>query len=220
MKLELNQISVQYGKSTPVLGDVSLTVDQGDLVSIYGPSGSGKSTLLRTINQLQPPSSGEILVDECPADELHVPTLRRQIAYLHQTPVMFPGTVLTNFQRSFGFRASGGSRCPDDAALRQRMDELLLQDVDLTTSAETLSVGQKQRVALLRAMMLKPRILLCDEPTSALDAESREFVEKHLININREENVSIVLVTHITTRLCQSAQKFYLRNGSLAETES
>ena len=218
MKLELKHICLQYDKNLPILKEVNLSINQGEFIIIQGPSGSGKSSLLRVINHLQPHSFGEILMDGCPTNRSNIPLLRRQIGYLQQTPIMIPGSVLNNFQFPFRFHAGAGTRCPNEAELRQKMDELLLSNVDLNAEATTLSIGQKQRISLIRTTMLQPKMLLCDEPTSALDTESRELVEKRLITINHEKKISIVLVTHGPSNFGRTVRKYLLQDGRLKET--
>ena len=221
MKVEVKRVRIEYDEhKEAVIKDVSFTINPGDFIVIRGPSGGGKSSLLRVINQLQQQTAGEILVDDQPITELNVPAVRRQIAYIQQTSVVFPGSVLLNFQLAFRFRAACGNKCPNDAELRRRLDEFSLSDVNLTTDATTLSVGQKQRLCLIRTLLLKPKIVLCDEPTSALDVDSRKFVERWLVRLNRDQNISVVLVTHLPFESCRDTRNYVLKDGLLQEVAS
>ncbi len=197
MKLELQKLSLQYDGKSTLFKDIDLTVESGDFVVIRGPSGSGKSSLLRLLNRLQEPTSGTILVDGSSIADLEVTRLRRRIGYVQQTPVIIDGTVRDNLQLPFTFKIASNIVAPDDDTLRCKLDAYLLQDVVLDEIASNLSVGQKQRLALIRVLLVSPEILLCDEPTSALDVQSRDVVERELERVNMEHGTSIVLVTHV-----------------------
>jgi putative ABC transport system ATP-binding protein len=110
---------------------------------------------------------------------------------------MLEGNVRENLQFGFLFR-SAGNEMPSDAELRNRMDALLLDDVALQDVAADLSVGQQQRIALIRSILTQPDVLLCDEPTSALDPESARLVEESIERMCAEDQVSVVIVTHST----------------------
>lgn len=164
MDIAFERVSLRYGE-TVVLEEVSFRVQSGQFALIEGPSGAGKSSMLRLINRLEDPSSGTISADGRPLPEWPVLQLRRQIAYVPQIPVLFPGTVRENLLTPFRFRANRDRTPPTDEELRARLSELLLE-VKLEETATTLSVGQQQRIALLRAALLEPRLMLCDEPTA------------------------------------------------------
>jgi len=211
MKIELHDVALAYGNGTRLLSNISLVVEAGAFVLIEGPSGSGKSSLLRLLNRLQEPTVGKILIDGAPILGLDVTELRRKIGYVQQTPIMLGGSVADNLHLSFRFRASRKQPPPDRERLRRWMDDFLLRDVDLTSDAMTLSVGQKQRIALIRSLLTEPEVLLCDEPTSALDSESRQIVQSSLEHLNVERNMSVVAVTHLDFRPGRvSAQRYHL----------
>lgn len=196
MKIQLRDVALEYDAGAPLFQHVSLRIDSGDFLLIEGPSGSGKSSLLRLLNRLQEPTSGEILADDKPLSTYEVPELRRRIAYLQQSPVMVEGSVADNLALPFQFASSGSARAPGDAPMRQLLSEFLLDGVDPQSNAQQLSVGQKQRVALIRMLLLQPQVLLCDEPTSALDPESRDIVQESLERLNTEQRMTVVIVTH------------------------
>lgn len=162
----------------PVLAGVDLDLWPGQVVWLSGPSGSGKSTLLRILNRLLTPEAGEILVGGRPAEGLAVPLLRRRVALVGQQPVMVAEAVREELVASFAFKAAGGAAPPDDSRLAELMAGLALHGVGLTDGTAGLSVGQKQRVCLLRSLLMKPEVLLLDEPVSGLDAEARSLVEQ------------------------------------------
>jgi putative ABC transport system ATP-binding protein len=196
MRLELRNVSLQYPDKPPLFEGVNLTLESGGFMLIRGVSGSGKSSLLRLLNRLQEPTSGEIRVNGDSMAVREVTELRRKIGYVQQTPVMLEGTVEDNLMLPFGFRAARRLPQPSEEDLRRQMDDLKLGDVRLSDNAEQLSVGQKQRVALIRSLSVDPEVLLCDEPTSALDDESKGIVESRLERINVEQQIGIVMVTH------------------------
>ena len=197
MRIELQKIELSFGDKPPLLQDLDFMLDVGDFALIHGPSGCGKSSLLRVLNRLQEPSAGRILIDGRPAGEYEVTQLRRRMGFVQQTPVMVTGSVRENLHYPFGFKAQPGQQSPGDEVLRIWLDDLLLADVALDDDAVVLSVGQQQRLALIRTLLVEPEILLCDEPTSALDTDSKEVVDAWLERANVERGLGIVLVTHL-----------------------
>ncbi len=195
MKLRLDKVTLRHGDAAPLLAEVNLSLDPGDFVLIEGPSGCGKSSLLRLLNRLQEPASGQLLVDGEAVIESATPAFRRRSAYLQQTPVMLDGSVRDNLLLPFRI-ASTRRSLPSDQTLRQWLDRFLLQAVKLEDVAPHLSVGQQQRLALIRLLLTEPELLLCDEPTSALDDDSRRIVLEALQQANLETGMAIVLVSH------------------------
>jgi len=177
------------------LRDVQLGVPAGAFVRIVGPSGSGKSTLLRLASRLEEPASGVIRFDGKPLGDYSPPLLRRRIGYVQQTPVVVEGSVRQNLLLPYQFAANREHTLPTDDQLRSWLGRLALAGVDLEDKARSLSVGQKQRLCIIRSLLLAPELLLMDEPTSALDRESREIVEKITETQNRQ-GMTILLVTH------------------------
>ncbi len=217
MRAQLEQVSFAYPGTAALFRDVDLVIEPGDFAVIRGPSGSGKSSMLRLLNRLSEPSGGRVLIDGQPAVDMDVTVLRRRIGYVQQTPVMIAGSVRDNLQLPFRYAAAAGVKAPDDGVLKRLLRTYLLPTVDLDSDASALSVGQRQRIALIRALLVEPEILLCDEPTSALDPESRNVVEGELVRRNREHGTSIVLVTHLDAAAIDDAapQQWFLADGRL-----
>ena len=195
------------GRDIPALHPTSLRIDPGQVFGLIGHSGAGKSTLLRLINRLEPASGGRILVDGEDVTALDAAGLRRlrqRIGMIFQHfNLLASKTVADNV--ALPLKLAGELSRP---AIRQRVSELLAR-VGLSEHARKypaqLSGGQKQRVGIARALATQPKILLCDEATSALDPQTTAQVLQLLAEINRELNLTIVLITHemdVIRRVC------------------
>jgi putative ABC transport system ATP-binding protein len=218
MEIELKNILLRYEGKPPLFQNLDLKIRQGDFIIIQGPSGSGKSSLLRLLNRLQDPSSGEILIDGCAVKDHDVTRLRRRIGYMQQTPVMIQGSVADNLNLPFRFGSDKEGKVPSHAELQHWLQEFLLEDVRSGDDAGKLSVGQKQRLTLIRNLLIRPKALLCDEPTSALDPQSREIVDRWLERLNTEREMTVVLVTHLDIRPIQNQpRRFHLGRDGLQE---
>ncbi len=196
MLLELEKVSFAYKGSRPVLAAASLGVQRGDFVMVAGPSGSGKSTFLRLLCRLEEPDSGEIRLGGKPIADIHPPRLRRSISYIRQVPALVEGSVRDNLLMPFGYKANKDLAKPDDSRITTMMNRFLLDGVSLEQEAQTLSVGQAQRLCLIRALLLDPEILLLDEPTSALDRESGQKVVACVEELNLRRGLTIIMVAH------------------------
>jgi len=194
--IRFDQVSFAHPSKKPVLSGLSFEAGVKDLVLITGPSGAGKSTFLKLLCRLLSPTGGRIDFHGRPLEDYPVTDLRRRLTYLPQTPVMVPGSVRHNLTLGFEFKAARGTPPPDDRDLRTRLDGLGLEGVTLDEEADRLSVGQAQRVALLRALLLGPEVLLLDEPTSALDRDSAGVVLDLVSSLHRDNGLGLWLVTH------------------------
>jgi thiamine transport system ATP-binding protein len=192
--LRAEEISVRLD-DTAALDGATLTVDDGEVVTVLGPSGSGKTTLLRVIAGLQPPDAGRVSLDEL--DLAGVPPHRRGIGLVFQDHALFPHRdVLGNV--SFGLRMRGDS--PEQIAARAGE---LLELVGLAgferRPVGSLSGGEQQRVALARALAPEPRVLLLDEPLGSLDRRLRDRLLDDLGRIFTELGSTAIYVTHDQT---------------------
>lgn len=194
--IQFENISFQYTDGAPLFSDVSLTLNAGEFYLVRGPSGSGKSSLLRLMNRLEEPVSGQLFIKGAPFSSLSAPELRRQILYIQQTPVVTDGSVKDNLLMPFSFKNNRDLPLPDDDHLRAFLDEFSMGNVDLNKQARTLSVGQQQRLCLIRGLLLSPSVILLDEPTSALDDESSRIVENMAESLCLTRGKTIVMVSH------------------------
>jgi lipoprotein-releasing system ATP-binding protein len=218
--LELNGVSKDYG-DVDVLRDVNLRLDGGEAIAIVGPSGSGKSTLLNIIGTLDRPTSGTVSFDgddlrRLSPDEI-APVRNRKIGFVFQLHHLLPQcTILENVLIPTLAAASKGRN--DEAHLRA---ERLLERAGLgrrkLQRPGQLSGGERQRAAVVRALINQPRLLLADEPTGSLDRASAENLRKLLIELNRDEGVALIVVTH-SMELARGLDRTYeMRDGSLVE---
>ena len=205
------------------LEDINLSIADGDRFGIIGMSGAGKSTLVRTINLLERPTSGKIIVDGTDVMGLmgaQLRSYRRRVAMIFQNfGLLAQKTVLDNV--CFPFLASTGRVTEVN---RERARELLAR-VGLAEKAASypaqLSGGQQQRVAIARALACEPEVILCDEATSALDPKSTNTILKLLRDINAETGVTLVVITHsmdVVQKICN--QVAVLEHGHVVEQGS
>jgi len=179
-----------------ILAGADLDVPRGAFVVLTGPSGAGKSTLLRLLCRLEEPQAGRVLLSGASVAELPPALLRRRVAYLHQTPTVVAGNVRENLLLPFSFASNADLPKPPDAALSELLALLAAADIPLTQEAATLSVGQRQRLCLARALLLSPEALLLDEPTSALDADSAAAVLTAAESACLDRGLTVFLVSH------------------------
>jgi putative ABC transport system ATP-binding protein len=194
-----------------ILSGVSLTVYRGELITIMGPSGAGKSTLLRLINRLSEADSGTIAVDSINIRDLDPRELRRRVGMVFQIPVVFRGSVRDNI-------AFGKKLWNTDADIEALAAEAAIPPELMDADAANLSVGEKQRVCIARALANKPECLLLDEPTSSLDKASAEKVEGLLLRLQSEHGLTMLWVTHDREQSMRiSRHNFVLEAGKLRE---
>lgn len=198
-----------------VLDIERLEITAGEILAIVGPSGSGKSTLLRILNFLEQPDSGQCCFAGKQIDFGAIPLpVQRSVTTVFQRPSLLSGSVAANIL--FGLRLRG------ERDGRKELSQLL-DKVGLThlarKSALTLSGGEAQRVALARALILKPQVLLLDEPSANLDPYNVELIESVVRDLKKNQQTTIVLVTHNVFQAHRLADRVaLLLNGKVIET--
>lgn len=216
MQIRLEQVSKIY-KDCQALGAISLTIEEGQLMSIIGPSGSGKSTLLKIISGLENLTKGQIHIDNknvtksSPKD--------RDIGFVFQHYALFKHmTVFENI--AFGHRVKEKKHRLSNQEIKNRVNELLelVQINNLHNRyPHELSGGQRQRVALARALAVEPKILLLDEPFAALDAKLKLELRRWLRKLQKQTNITIILVTHDQEEALDVADKVMILNNGHIE---
>jgi len=195
MVLELKGMRWTAPDGKEVLRSVDISLAEGESVWLSGPSGGGKSTVLRVINRLLEPSGGEAAFEGRPLAAWSVTILRRRAALLTQTPVMLPGLVGDNLAAPFRLKSAAGQAAPNPEEMREALARAGLTGVGLEAQAGPLSVGQKQRVALARLLLMKPKLLLLDEPIAALDPESAALVARAAAGFAAQGG-AVLMVSH------------------------
>lgn len=244
--LELADVTKRYAgpvspTALPVLNGVTLSVVRGESLAIVGPSGSGKSTLLQIIGTLDRPTTGKVLLagqDLAALDEQRIAAVRnRQIGFVFQSHFLLPqctvwenvlvptlansgraGSPLPAADSQTANSARGASRPTETPEARA---ERLLKRVGLGERLHhrpgQLSGGERQRVAVVRALINQPQLLLADEPTGALDHASATALGQLLVELNREEGVTLIVVTHALDLAKRMGRVLRLADGKLVE---
>jgi ABC-type lipoprotein export system ATPase subunit len=205
MLLELHNVSKQFramedDEPLVVLDAVNLSVEHGASISIVGPSGSGKSTLLNIIGALDTPSAGEVLLDGrniARLSDAELAAVRSQlVGFIFQQHHLLPQcTVLENVLIPTLVMTEGQTSSVAEHRARDLLKRVGL-GARLDHRPGQLSGGESQRVAVVRSLINQPKLLLADEPTGALDHKTAEDLGNLLVELNREENVALVVVTH------------------------
>jgi lipoprotein-releasing system ATP-binding protein len=217
--LEATNVTKDYATPRgplPILSAINLRLQRGDAVSIMGPSGSGKSTLLYILGALEAPTSGRVALDgqnPFQLGEKQLAAFRNQkIGFVFQDHCLLPQcSVLENVLAPTLVAETG-----DNFAERAKA---LLQQVGLSERLEhrpaELSGGEKQRVAIARALIRPPLLLLCDEPTGNLDRDSAETVASLLLDLHKQQNTILIVVTHSPELAAKFPLRFAMRGKQL-----
>ncbi|MBF0407832.1 MAG: ATP-binding cassette domain-containing protein [Candidatus Riflebacteria bacterium] len=196
-----------------VLEIENFSISSGECVAVTGPSGSGKTTFLKLFNRLVVPSHGSIIFLDNPVESYNLTELRRQIGFLFQEPVLSAQTVREALLLPFRLAASQKSAPPSDSDLQIALSAACYSNANLEQLTETLSGGEKQRVAIARILLLRGKLILLDEPTSALDEESRLKILDNIKNFL--PGVTIIFVTHDRDLIGMSDRKLHFRDGKI-----
>lgn len=215
--LEVSHLSVNFG-SRSVLSDLSFALAPGEIASLLGPSGCGKTTLLRAIAGLLQPSAGTIRLGTqlVGLSSVVLPAHKRQTGYVPQQGALFPHL---NVARNIAFGLDKKSYSKQEISeITQEMLALIGMSGYENQMPTELSGGQQTRVALARALAVKPKMILLDEPFSALDAELRNELRSEVVALLRAQGTTAILVTHDREEALVSSDKVVLmRDGKIAQ---
>jgi lipoprotein-releasing system ATP-binding protein len=220
--LRLEKVTKHYTAAAAplvILNEVDLAIAPGESLAITGPSGCGKSTLLNLLGTLDQPTSGRVWFDGLDLgtlDENKLAAIRnRHIGFIFQSHHLLPQcSVLENVLVPTLADPSGKLRQKAEERARALLDRVGLAP-RLHHRPGQLSGGERQRVAVVRALINQPKLLLADEPTGALDRASAAALGRLLAELNREQAVTLVLVTHALDLACQMSRRLELRDGTL-----
>jgi putative ABC transport system ATP-binding protein len=200
-------------KSRPFLfSNITATLHQQERIALLGKSGQGKSTLLRMLALLETVDNGEIFFNGVSAKNTDIRNWRMQIAYVAQQAVMLSATIEDNLKTVSNLHTSAF----DESFARELIRDVGLEHLDWRKQATDLSGGEKQRVALVRTLLLRPSILLLDEITASLDQESKGYVEQLLLKLHEEQGTSFIWVTHDMEQAKKISERiWFMEDGRL-----
>lgn len=215
-RIQFQNVSYSYGKE-PGLKNINLTIEPGEKVGIIGPSGSGKTTLLKLLPLYITPTFGSILIDNIDIQSVSLFDLRRNIAWISQTPQLFSTTIVGNIMAGDIFRQVTNEEilaAAQGANLPEFVDKLPLgYGTPTGENGSSLSGGQRQRISIARALIKNAPIICMDEPTSALDDRSEELVRQSISHLIQGKTV--LMVTHRPSLLALMDTVYVIENGVL-----
>lgn len=202
-----------------VLEDFSVTLKAGDTLALVGPSGCGKSTILSLICRFYDIGSGILKFDGIPVDEIDVSSLRRYLGIVFQEPILFDGSVTDNIRYGALFKDVTQQEI-EDAAMKANIHNFVCSlpegyNTRVGEKGTQMSGGEKQRIAIARALLRDPKVLLLDEATSALDAESEKVVQLALDKA--KEGRSTIVIAHRLSTIINSTLIAVIIHGRVAE---
>lgn len=218
--VEFRSVRFSYpGRHEAVLKNVSLFIPAGKLTAIIGPSGAGKSTLMDLLSRFGRPAGGEILADGVPLDDFSAVSLRGKIAYASQSPFIFNASAYDNVHFA---RPNAGRDQVEDACRKAYAHEFIVTmpqgyDTILGEGGVKLSGGQRQRLALARAFLAEPNILILDEPTSSLDYESEHKIQLAIGEMAYGNGITVVIVAHRISTVSNADHLVVLDHGQVID---
>ena len=218
--IAFEHVAFGYGDETPVLRDVSFSIEPGQVVGIVGPTGSGKSTVLSLLPRFYDPSGGRVLIDGTDVATYKLSALRSQVGFVLQETVLFRGTIRENI--AYG-RPGASNEEVIAAAKVANADEFISRmphgyDSMVGERGDTLSGGQRQRIGIARAVVRNSPIMILDEPTAALDTESERQVIEGLKQLMKGRTV--IMIAHRLSTISDADKIIVLKDGVVAEEGS
>ncbi len=214
--IKFDQVSKRYPKSHEALKNVSFEINQGELAVVTGHSGAGKSTLLKLIAAIEQPSSGTVLINNQNISQLRnaaIPYLRRKFGLIFQdSKLLYDRSCYENVALPLYINGITGSEA--GKRIRAALDKVGLLDKEKAMPV-TLSGGEQQRLAIARAVVSRPAILIADEPTANLDEQYATDIIKIFLAF-QQVGVTVVIATHNTNGLLQHAKVLHLDQGQLS----
>ncbi len=210
MRLDLRNIKKLYGEKV-VLDIPSLEIQEGKITGITGPNGSGKSTLINIISGMDKEFEGNILYNGRALDK----EVQKNMTHVFQKPYLFRRRVYENI--AYPLRLRNYDKKEEEALVKQVIKNLEIDEL-IDKKGHLLSGGETQKVALARALVFNPKLLLLDEPTSNIDPESIKIMEREIMRFNKENQGTVLIITHNleqAERICDDI--IYLSFGKVAE---
>lgn len=214
---KLEDVSFSYDRADAVLSGINLTVNKHDLLVVKGESGAGKSTFLKLFNRFCDNDGGTILFHDRDIRDYKIDEIRKSVIYLPQLPYLIDGSVEDNLRFPFAFQIHKDMEY-DPQKAGEWLDYFQL-NISPSNSSLRLSIGQKQRISLIRAMLLEPEIILLDEPGSALDVLNKRLIEQKIESLVGSSEITAIMVTHSEVSFSHGGyRELVLENRSLQES--
>ncbi|MCK9328780.1 MAG: ATP-binding cassette domain-containing protein [Candidatus Cloacimonetes bacterium] len=192
MSLKLEKVNLNLNNKQ-ILTSLDIEFELRKIHFIIGPSGGGKSSMLRLLNALNDPTSGKIYLDDIDYCKVHPRSLRKKVGMIFQKPALFEGTVYDNL--IWGLKIQNMNI--NDNEIKSTLENLDIPINYLEKDIENLSIGEQQRICIVRSLLVNPEVLLFDEPVSALDPQRANKVLQLIKKINSDYNKTVFLVSHI-----------------------
>jgi ATP-binding cassette subfamily B protein len=218
--LRFDRVSFRYKSGQQdAVSDLSFRARCGDTVAFVGPSGSGKSTLVKLLVGLYVPSRGAIYYDDIPARDIRMNRLRRQLGFVTQETQLFSGTIRDNMLFVKPDASDGDIYAALEQAAAIKMVDGTGKGLDalLGEGGKKVSGGEKQRLAIARALLRKPRILIFDEATSSLDSLTEEEIAQTLREISAEKRQITIMIAHRLSTIMHADRIYVLEKGRIVE---